>query len=146
MGEKVGVRPCAVLIENNQVLCISCKYEDGEYFLFPGGGLEAGETMEEAAVREMFEETGLIVKIKKMIYVNDWIKDRKTNTRVLNIFFLVERKGGEIIPGEKDGGKVKEIKWIDLKNIKHLDMRPKFIADNLYADYKKGFSEVPYFN
>ena len=54
MGEKIEVRPCAVLIEKDQVLCISCKYEDGEYLLFPGGGLESGETMEEAAVREMF--------------------------------------------------------------------------------------------
>lgn len=146
MGEKIGVRPCAVLIENERVLCISCKYSDGEYLLFPGGGLEAGETMEEAAVREMFEETGLIVAVKKLIYINDWIKDRKTNTRVLNMFFLVERKGGEIIPGEKDGGKVKDIKWVPLKHIKDLDLRPKYVAESLFRDYQNGFNEVPYFN
>jgi len=146
MGEKIGVRPCAIFIEKDRVLCIDCKYEDGEYFLFPGGGLEAGETMEEAAIREMFEETGLIVKIKKMIYVNDWIKDRKTNTRVLNIFFLVEKLGGQIIPGEKDGGKIKEIKWIDLKDISKIDLRPKYLAKRLFRDYKKGFIECLYFN
>jgi ADP-ribose pyrophosphatase YjhB (NUDIX family) len=146
MGEKIGVRPCAVLIEDEKVLCISCKYEDGEYFLFPGGGLEAGETMGEAAVREMFEETGLIVDIKKLIYVNDWIKDRKTNTRVLNMFFLVERKGGDIIPGEKDNGKVKEIKWVLLKHLKELDLRPAYVAERLHEDYKKGFPTAPYFN
>ena len=146
MGEKIGIRPCAILIEKEKVLCIDCKYGDGEYYLFPGGGLEAGETMEEAAIREMFEETGLIVKIKKMVYVNDWIKDRKTNTRVLNIFFLVERVGGQIIPGEKDGGKVKEIKWIDIKELSKIDFRPEYLAKRILNDYKNGFSEVPYFN
>lgn len=146
MGEKIGVRPCAVLIEEEKVLCISCKYEDGEYLLFPGGGLEAGETMAEAAVREMFEETGLIVSVKKMIYVNDWIKERKTNTRVLNIFFLVKKEGGQIIQGEKDGGKVKGIKWIKLKDLPDFDFRPAHIAQNLYKDYKNGFKEAPYFN
>ncbi len=146
MGEKIGVRPCAILIENNKVLCISCKYEDGEYFLFPGGGLEAGETMEEAAIREMFEETGLIVKSKKLIYINDWIKDRKTNTRVLNVFFLVERIGGQIIQGEKDGGKVKEIVWISLSDLNKIDFRPKYLAERLPEDYKRKFTEVPYFN
>lgn len=140
------MRPCAILIENNKVLCISCKYEDGEYFPFPGGGLEAGETMEETAIREMFEETGLIVKSKKLVYVNDWIKDRKTNTRVLNIFFWVERIGGQIIQGEKDGEKVKEIVWIPIADLHKIDFRPKYLADRLPEDVKRKFQDVPYFN
>ncbi|HET6400922.1 MAG TPA: NUDIX hydrolase [Candidatus Kapabacteria bacterium] len=33
-----------------------------EYWVAPGGGLEVGETYEEAAIREVFEETGLEVR------------------------------------------------------------------------------------
>ena len=143
---KVGVRPCAILIEDGKVLCIDTKYEDGEYFLFPGGGLKQGETMAEGAVREMFEETGLIVEVKKLVYVNDWIKDRDKDLRVLNMFFLVERVGGDIVHGEKDGGKVKEVKWVDLNDLENVDFRPILLAKRLPEDYKDGFPNVPYFN
>ncbi|MFC1682112.1 NUDIX domain-containing protein [Nanoarchaeota archaeon] len=143
---KVGIRPCAILIEDGKVLCIDTKYEDGEYFLFPGGGLEPGETMAEGAIREMFEETGLIVEVKKLVYVNDWIKDKETDTRVLNMFFLVKKVGGDIVHGEKDNGKIKEIKWVDINELKNLDFRPISLAERLPEDYKNEFSDVPYFN
>ena len=144
--EKIGIRPCIILIEDGKVLCIHCKYEDGEYYLFPGGGVEPGETIADSAVREMFEETGLKVEIKKLVYVNDWVKNLNTNERVLNMFFLGKVKGGEIIQVEKDGGKVKKVEWIELNNFNEIDFRPKFISQRLKEDYEKGFPEVPYFN
>jgi len=145
MAEKIGIRPCGILIENDKVLCILCKYEE-EYFLFPGGGLEYGEPIITCVEREFLEETGLKVKVKKMIYVNDYIKNKKTNDRVLNIFFLVERVGGKIIPGEKDGGKVKEAKWIPLNEIKNIDLRPNYLAKRIDSDFKKGFQEPLFFS
>jgi len=142
--EKIGVRPCVVLIENKKVLTVHCSYEE-EFYLFPGGGVEAGETIEECAIREMYEETGIKVKIAKLIYVNDYIEDRKTNTRVLNIFFLAKKIGGKIKQGKKDGGKIKKIEWIELDEFDKFDFRPKYISKHLKEDYEKGFPNVPYF-
>jgi len=57
----VRVRAGAILIRDGHMLLIRFQDpdEDGPYYEIPGGGVEAGETPEEAAVRELREETGL---------------------------------------------------------------------------------------
>jgi 8-oxo-dGTP pyrophosphatase MutT (NUDIX family) len=54
---QLSFRPSAygILIEDNKVLL--SKQWDG--YDFPGGGVEVDETLEEAVVREFWEETGL---------------------------------------------------------------------------------------
>lgn len=145
MSEKIGIRPCVILIEKNKALCI--KYSSkSEFYLFPGGGIEKGETIADAAIREMEEESGVKVKLGKIVYINDWIENKETNSRVVNIFFLGKRIGGKEDSGIKDGGKVKGIEWVDLENFKNIDFRPKFITERLLLDYQNNFKEIIYFN
>lgn len=40
----------------------------GEYYVFPGGGLEEGEVFEEGVKREVFEEFGIEVEVKEKLY------------------------------------------------------------------------------
>lgn len=39
----------------------------GEYYVFPGGGLEEGETLEEGVAREILEEFGIVVEVLEKI-------------------------------------------------------------------------------
>ena len=43
----------------------------GEYYVFPGGGLEGEESMFEATERELLEEMGIKVKAKKELYYRE---------------------------------------------------------------------------
>lgn len=43
----------------------------GEYYVFPGGGLEGEESMFEATERELLEEMGIVVKAKKELYYKE---------------------------------------------------------------------------
>ncbi|NND64532.1 MAG: NUDIX hydrolase [Gammaproteobacteria bacterium] len=57
-----------LLKRDNAYLLVSEKFSDGtEKWIVPGGGVEFGETLEEAVKREMHEELGVNVRVKQFI-------------------------------------------------------------------------------
>ena len=86
------VRAGAVLIEDNKVALIE-RFRDGKhYFVFPGGGVDGGETLTEAVVREMDEETGLRVTVKRKV------AEIRFGLSIQH-YFLVEHISGEFGSG-----------------------------------------------
>jgi 8-oxo-dGTP diphosphatase len=81
-----------VLIEENKVALIERHRAGLDYFVFPGGGVDEGESPEQAAVREAMEELGVEVAIKQKVAVIHF--DQSTQ-----VYFLVDRVGGEFGSG-----------------------------------------------
>jgi 8-oxo-dGTP diphosphatase len=81
-----------VLIEDGKVALIERHRGGLDYFVFPGGGVDEGETPEQAAIRETMEELGVEVLIKQKVAVIHF--DQSTQ-----VYFLVERIGGEFGTG-----------------------------------------------
>jgi len=53
-----------VCLRQNALLLVQHRWHDGSYFwLLPGGGIKADETIEEAAVREVWEEAGVRIRV-----------------------------------------------------------------------------------
>lgn len=73
-GERIGKEGrirlgcSAIIVDDDGRFLLTRRADNGQWCL-PGGGLEPGETVEEACVREVLEETGLHVKIKRLIGV-----------------------------------------------------------------------------
>lgn len=61
-------RACGALIHSDSILMVRHVEPTRSYWTLPGGGVEAGETPAEAAVREMWEETGLRVKAVRLLW------------------------------------------------------------------------------
>jgi 8-oxo-dGTP diphosphatase len=57
----------ALIFDHGRVLLAHRR--DIDWWNLPGGGMEPGETVDEAVVREVFEETGLTVEIERLVGV-----------------------------------------------------------------------------
>src|SRR3990167_8874415 len=79
-----------IIIINDDKILLLYRFKNGkEYYVFPGGGVEDGESTIRAAVREAKEETGLDVAISKKM----WEYEGRGR---LEHFYLVERFSGEL--------------------------------------------------
>jgi 8-oxo-dGTP diphosphatase len=77
-----------LVIDNGRIILME-RWRDGlHYFSVPGGGVESGETPEEAAVRELYEELGIRVSVDRKVY------EMHTDEAIHHIF-LCEYHGGE---------------------------------------------------
>ena len=68
MNNSVGVR--AIIISQDGVMLV-CHNEPvhGRFYIFPGGGVEKGETLFTAVEREVREETGIQVQADRIVYI-----------------------------------------------------------------------------
>ena len=93
---KIVTRPSAraIIIKNNKVYMIYSKKFD--YYTFPGGGIEKGESVTDCLIRESKEEAGLIIKpetIKEFGYVHRIHKDIYDNESIFvqdNYYYLCD--------------------------------------------------------
>lgn len=74
MGPRLSVR--AVFYRQDHILL--CKHQDdrGFWYITPGGGVEHGETLEDAFHRELMEEVGIQAQMGDVLCIRDLISDR----------------------------------------------------------------------
>ena len=114
MQYKVWNGASAIIIKDNRVLMIRTK--DSNSWSIPSGGVEVGETAEEACIREITEETGYVAKIVKVLHTKKTIiKEYRVTTQ----YFLCEITGGEIQYQDPDE-EIEEIAWKNSDEISKL--------------------------
>lgn len=92
------IRATALLVENDALLVVQQTVQSRNWSL-PGGRLEPGETLEEAVIREVAEETGLECRVDRLAYVAD---KPDATPPIIHITFVVRRIGGELTRPTKE--------------------------------------------
>lgn len=92
----------------------------------PGGKIEFGESFEDTAVRELFEETGMHLKELRVMCVNN---DKTEDAHFITIGILAKKYAGE--PKVTEPEEITEWKWFDLNKIpRNLFMPSAKILEN----------------
>ena len=125
----------AIIIEDDHVLLVKRGHPPlaGEWSI-PGGVLEVGETLREAAVREALEETGLTVEPADLLGVYDRVlrdADERTIYHYVLIDFLCRRVAGQV----KAGSDAAEVGWFRREELPALKL-----ADDANDVVLKGLS------
>ena len=144
------IRVAALIVKDNSILLVKHVHPETKYewWVPPGGGVEQEDnTIFDAAKREVWEETGLNVKVREEFsYIREFF-DEENNTLNLEIFV-----GAEIINGDlkinniygngRDEYYIKSVKWISKGELNEIEIFPEIIKENsFWVKGKEGFTK-----
>ena len=143
----MSVRARVVLIEDGRVALIERHRAGQRYFLFPGGGVERGETAAAAAIREAWEELGVHVELGDPLFDEEF-------GDVRFVYFAARVVGGEFGTGAwpdhaARSERARELSgthtpvWLALSQLDGLDVRPRELVDLLRARYSERGAPAP---
>ena len=111
--------------DNNEILLVNSPIRGWEY---PGGMVEPGETLQDALIREIKEETGVDVEITGFVGIC-----KNIQIDIVNIDFTCKYLGGKLITSNES----LDVKWVSKKEAMDLVTFPltqKRLSNMIFTD------------
>jgi 8-oxo-dGTP diphosphatase len=131
--QKPEVAVGALVLKDQKVLLVKRSQPPSEnLWALPGGKVHLGETLQQAAEREIFEETGITIVAGEPVYSFDTIQtdeQGKVQFHYVIVDLLAEFKGGELRAGDdaSDAG------WFSLADMERIPVNES--TKNLMRQY-----------
>ena len=115
----------AVVFKDDKVLMVKRSNPPAKgMWAVPGGKINPGETMQQALIREIKEETGLDIEVREIVYVFDVIQyddNDHISFHYVIIDFSCELQGGKL----KAGDDALEVRWVSKKDLNQMNINEK---------------------
>lgn len=107
----------------SKVLLVKRRFDPGSgRWSIPGGLIELGETVREAALREVYEETGLTVKLGKLLNIVDYIERDEKGAVRFHYILICFSAYVEDTPSIKPSEEVAEAVWVEESEVLNYDI------------------------
>ncbi len=90
MEKRIRVAAKAIIVEENQLLCVVKQSKGRTKHLLPGGGQQHGETLYDTLRRECLEELGVAISVEQVLFVREFIANNHYERNQLPDFHQVE--------------------------------------------------------
>jgi 8-oxo-dGTP diphosphatase len=138
-GNKVVRQRVAVVLRAGDTVLLIHRWRGAdEYFVVPGGGVEPGETIEEAARREMREEASVELPHELVLLIAFEGFDERHGVRQRFVAFTAEAWSGNVKMSDAapEASTVSatnryQLEWVDLASLPSLDLHPTEVKNAL---------------
>lgn len=112
-----GTIPYRINDYTPQILLVKSKTRNLDCWGIPKGHINNGETIEQCALRETFEETGLNVKIEKTL--QQCLTRNKKEIKTVYVFLASVIDGQLNFLNDPDN-EIEKIEWFDINNLPNI--------------------------
>lgn len=137
-------RVAAIILKDGAIALIERRRGGELYYLFPGGSVEAGESNEDGLVREVREELGLAIVVKKLLAE---VSFRGSSQR----YYRAEIVGGEFGTGygseisldaTAESGSYTPV-WLPIDDLLDKPVYPRGVAELVIKAARQGWPSAP---
>lgn len=126
MDKKLFILASAVIEEADSIVLVLNRWKIGDVWGLPGGQVEQGEALLDTLVREVVEETGLVIEPVELAFVLDTHNQTYENQFLVHVF-QCRIIGGQLTPPTADPYVI-DARWV------RRDEVPRFVTWSSYRD------------
>ena len=122
--DRARVAVGAIVFKDDEILLVQrAQAPSRNIWAIPGGSVEIGESLQEAAEREILEETGVTIRAGEPIFTFDYIE--RDNAGRVRFHYVIVDVSADYISGEPCAGDdAIDARWVSSQAIDNLEVSP----------------------